>query len=389
MENLKNWLNRLNNSEINTIPKRDKRQIGLMMVIFVMILAGNWAYKTLKNPIETITPGPETARKLAILDSLYAKSAEADTLSRLDQYIIKRYDTIKLFSFDPNKASRNELLLLGLTEKQARNLIQYRENGGKFKTPDDVRKLYGMRTMQYRILKPFITIKPASVAENRISPSSSAPEKKEKTPPQGLDTELFEFDPNTISANDMQRLGFSAKQVEAFMSDRKKGKKFFVADDFKKVFFVTDRKFAELKPYISIDMAHATESGLVIDLNTCSANDLINKGMSAEEAQKTLEFREKVGYFFAPWQLSDCIDKGRAKFLKSKFYTCASVELRTIDVNNAGADILMRHPYISQMNAQCIMEARAEKAIQSMAELQEICALSQWEAIRLKNYVKF
>lgn len=55
-------------------------------------------------------------------------------------------DTVKesLFSFDPNTASYDTLLLLGLEEKEARTLISYRNKGGRFRKPSDIHRLYGL-----------------------------------------------------------------------------------------------------------------------------------------------------------------------------------------------------------------------------------------------------
>jgi len=46
--------------------------------------------------------------------------------------------------FDPNTATRNELKRFGFNDFQTNNLLSYRENGGKFKTVEDIHKIYGI-----------------------------------------------------------------------------------------------------------------------------------------------------------------------------------------------------------------------------------------------------
>jgi len=63
-----------------------------------------------------------------------------------------------LFTFDPNTASVQELLRLGLKPWQVRNLLKYRTKGGTFRKPEDFGKLYGLSARQYKALLPYIKI---------------------------------------------------------------------------------------------------------------------------------------------------------------------------------------------------------------------------------------
>lgn len=65
--------------------------------------------------------------------------------------------------FDPNLASKDELLNSGFNQFQASNLIKYRESGGYFSQPGDILKIYGIDTAFYRSIKSFINV--AEMAE--------------------------------------------------------------------------------------------------------------------------------------------------------------------------------------------------------------------------------
>lgn len=66
--------------------------------------------------------------------------------------------TTRLFSFDPNLASRDELLQLGLSEKVAGNICNYRDKGGVFRKPDDLGKIWSLQPADFERLKPYIRL---------------------------------------------------------------------------------------------------------------------------------------------------------------------------------------------------------------------------------------
>lgn len=65
------------------------------------------------------------------------------------------------FPFDPNTAGEAELSRLGLPAKLVRNILKYREKGGRFREPESLRRIYGMEDHTYRQLAPFIEISEA------------------------------------------------------------------------------------------------------------------------------------------------------------------------------------------------------------------------------------
>lgn len=70
----------------------------------------------------------------------------------------KEESPIQLFSFDPNKADSIELSSLGLPSYVVRNVLKYREKGGRFRTADSFSKIYGLTEKQFNSLKPYIRI---------------------------------------------------------------------------------------------------------------------------------------------------------------------------------------------------------------------------------------
>ena len=62
------------------------------------------------------------------------------------------------FPFDPNAVTLEELVRLGLSERQAQSILNYREKGGRFRSKEDFKKMYVVSDSLYERLEPFIDI---------------------------------------------------------------------------------------------------------------------------------------------------------------------------------------------------------------------------------------
>lgn len=64
--------------------------------------------------------------------------------------------------------------------------------------------------------------------------------------------ERFPFNPNSISADSLQLMGFSAKQAQSILRYRSKGGKFRHKEDFSKLYVVDSAMYAALEEYIAL-----------------------------------------------------------------------------------------------------------------------------------------
>jgi DNA uptake protein ComE-like DNA-binding protein len=71
----------------------------------------------------------------------------------------------KLFFFDPNTLSEDGFTQLGLSQKVIHTLINYRNKGGYFKTPEDIRKIYGLSKTDSDRLIPYVRITSANTKQ--------------------------------------------------------------------------------------------------------------------------------------------------------------------------------------------------------------------------------
>lgn len=66
-----------------------------------------------------------------------------------------------LFVFDPNHADSLTLLRLGLEPWQIHGMMRYRAKGGRWRSADDFKRLYGLSASDYERIRPYVHIDPA------------------------------------------------------------------------------------------------------------------------------------------------------------------------------------------------------------------------------------
>ena len=66
--------------------------------------------------------------------------------------------TVESFAFDPNTVSLADLQRLGLSERQAESIENYRSKGGRFRSKADFQKMYVVSDTLFARLEPYIEI---------------------------------------------------------------------------------------------------------------------------------------------------------------------------------------------------------------------------------------
>lgn len=151
--------------------------------------------------------------------------------------------------------------------------------------------------------------------------------------------ESFKFNPNTVSKEDLQRLGFSEKQAQSIINYREKGGKFRRKSDFAKSFVVSDSVYKRLEPYIIIPKT---------DLNQgdSAAFDAL-PGIGGWFASQMVAYRKSLGGYSYKEQLMDIKNFDQEKFdaLKDLIIVSKS-SVKSFALWALPADSLRKHPYI-------------------------------------------
>ena len=163
---------------------------------------------------------------------------------------------------------------------------------------------------------------------------------REKAAPRPV--ESFRFNPNTVSVEDLQRLGFSPKQAQAIDNYRKKGGRFRRPEDFAKSFVVADSVYSRLEPFIDIPL---------IDINRADSVTLLAlPGIGPYFAGKIVNYRERLGGYSSVEQLLEIYHFDREKLDGMKdLITCSRPE--PLGLWTLPEAQLARHPHLSREEA--------------------------------------
>ena len=192
--------------------------------------------------------------------------------------------------------------------------------------------------------------------------------------------ESFAFDPNTVSVEDLQRLGFSPRQAESIDNYRRKGGHFSRKEDFARSYVVADSVYRRLEPFIRIPK---------VDLNRADSATLVAlPGIGGYYASKILEYREKLHGYSYPEQLMDLYRFDREKYEGLRDLVTVSPPA-PYPLWTLGEKELADHPYIGKHPARAIVLFRdnTPKADWSVEALEKAGILDGDQAGRLARCV--
>lgn len=282
-------------------------------------------------------------------------------------------DRATLFYFDPNTASFDDFVRLGLSERVANIICNYRDKGGDFREPSDFQKIWSLKKEDYERLAPYIRM------ERGTKKGANRPS-----------AELFQFDPNTAPESELLRLGLPARTVKSIVNFRNKGGKFRKAEDLEKIYTLAEKDYARVAPFVSIGSppvlaeAPVAHAGLAVpkgplDINQAGMDAWMGlPGIGAVRARQLVNFREKLGGFKSVEQVAELYGLPDSVFQNIRpRLALQSTEIRKINLNTASTDDLSAHPYITKKQAALIAAYREQHgAFSSPEDLRKMRAFS-------------
>jgi len=232
------------------------------------------------------------------------------------------------------------------------------------------------------------TYKSAQQRNRRTAPQRTrfggydAPEPQYKPRP-ARKVESFPFDPNTVSIEDLVRLGLSERQAETIENYRSKGGRFSSKADFKKMYVVSDSLYERLEPFIDIPK---------VELNTADSTALVAlRGIGPFYARKIIEYRQQLGGYYSPEQLLEVygMDEERFAPIRERLTTDAAL-IRPLQLWELPEDSLARHPYLGRSAARSITRYKkvCDTAAWTLAGLAAENILDSLSLAKLRHYVK-
>ena len=360
-------------------PLFTKREInGTLVLLFLIFIV--FAFNNL-YPYFIDSEDVDYSEYIAEIDKFY------ETLERQDSTIINSgnywsslYENIELFYFDPNTITENQCLQLGLKTNQIKTLMNFRNKGGQFYKPEDFAKIYGISAEQYQYLEPFIKIKKSENSQYNNNYAHT-------------EITLFPFNPNFVSESELEKLGFSNRQITTLLNYRNSGGKFSKKDDLKKVYGIDSDFYSQLEPYIELPVTEEVIENAVIlyEINTASEADLMKiNGIGAVLASRIVKYRELLGGYIRKEQLKEVYGLQEETYNKINSYIELDIsKIKKIDINFAEKYELAKHPYISDEAAQAIINYRSNKGMfRKIEQLLTENILNEVDFNKIKPYLK-
>jgi competence ComEA-like helix-hairpin-helix protein len=199
-------------------------------------------------------------------------------------------------------------------------------------------------------------------------------EKNYSLPPA---SEVFYFDPNTATNREWKRLGVKDKTIETIQKYLSKGGRFYKAEDINKIWGLHPNEIKRLLPYVRIEQqkiesaenqqqiqrrTYAPKVIQPIDINSADTTAFISlPGIGSKLAQRIINFREKLGGFYAIDQVSETFGLPDSTFQKIKSrLTLTNLQVKKININTASLDEMKAHPYIRYPIANAILQYKTQ-----------------------------
>ena len=277
-----------------TFTKKDRNSILLLLFgIAVILITAKYVFPL----VVTDKKVEETAISTAS-DSLQSMQKEEgkiynhyNTDDGYQSYPKKNYNTTftgTMFYFDPNTLDVAGWQKLGIKDKTIASMQKYIAKGGRFKTPDDLHKVWGLREEEKERLIPFvrIVVQAQPAYTNNYTPYEKKPYEKKLV-------EAVDINAGDSAAFDALP-GIGGGYSRRIINFRNRLGGFYKVDQIAETFGLPDSVFQKIKPMLRI-------SGNVVkklNVNTAKEEELkVHPYIRWQLAKVIVEYKKQHGDF--------------------------------------------------------------------------------------------
>ena len=202
------------------------------------------------------------------------------------------------FNFNPNNLSEQNWKRLGLSEKQIKSIKKYESKGGKFRTKEDVKKMYCLSKEQYETLEPFIQISsPAEIVRVEEKTKSIFQDGKVETAIATNVPKVERLNVIELNSADSASLttikGIGAFYAKNIIKHRNALGGFVSKEQLLEIWKFDQEKLNAIEKYIDIDESKIKKT----NINTCEAADLKSPYINWTVANAIVNYRKNHGKY--------------------------------------------------------------------------------------------
>lgn len=226
--------------------RSQRRAICVLMTLIALLVLGLVWMPDVPAPL-----GAEVMDADSAVLKKFEKEVQPKRRARREFPDSVRVETpVALKPFDPNLADSIELSSLGLPPYVVRNILKYRQAGGRFRTAESLARVYGLTEEKFVELKPYIRI--AQVKKKKREKVDTVTrrvwkEKKSFKYPEGTLVDV-----NVADTTELKKIpGIGSGIAKAIVSYRSHLGGFYSLEQLKEIDYVTPAllKWFKLEPF--------------------------------------------------------------------------------------------------------------------------------------------
>ncbi len=254
-----------------------KERNGILILIILNIIS--WSIFIFFNDIFSSNYRIELNQFEQSLKSFYkVKDSTTHILHPVKEIIQRQKDTCIV---NINHPKYEHLLCIGVSEKLARTWINYILKGGKFRSIEDVKKLWGMNDSIFYNIEPYLTYNNKN--------KTNMPQQNTKPIPKKI--EMLEL--NSADTNQLKSLpGIGSSFASRIVKYRQRLGGYVAKEQLKEIFGLNEELFDKISPYLYVDIFDVKK----LNINTDDYFTLVQHPyLNKEIVKQILQLRKKQG----------------------------------------------------------------------------------------------
>lgn len=285
-----------------TFTKKERIGVIVLLAIILLLLFIPYLFPYLKK--KQVTSKADFEKEVAKLKQLQIDSSQNNrtyTKRNYDEDERDYYQPVKrkyedennikgeLFVFDPNTATTEDWKKLGVKDRTIQTIQNYISKGGKFRQPEDLYKVYGLKQEDVARMIPYISIK-----QEETNPSfAKQPLPTFENKKANSFTSLIEI--NSADTTALIALpGIGSKLSQRIISFRDKLGGFNSVEQVAETFGLPDSTFQKIKPNLTCNNVSVKKINInTADINVLKAHPYIRYAL----ANVIIQYRAEHGNY--------------------------------------------------------------------------------------------
>jgi len=256
-----------------TFSKKERNGILIILLLCILLFLASRYFPISKKSVDKASFQKELAQlKISIDSSPKAYANQRDESP--DYYRPKHYEDYskpegELFAFDPNTLDATGWKKLGVRDKTINTIQNFIAKGYRFRQPNDIRKIYGLRSQEADRLVPFVRITIKEGFAKKTFENHNYADFPKKSEAELYKTKIIDI--NTADTSEFISLpGIGSKLAARIVNFRQKLGGFNSVDQLGETYGVADSTFQRIKVRLQCNNPVVKK----ININTSEANDL-------------------------------------------------------------------------------------------------------------------